>query len=254
MRYSFDPRFVSCNNAFLVTGKAQDEELDKKNRKLLKQNKTGHWEVKEDRINKGDLMFLILPDQIAKDGYPRKLYGGKVNHVEYSLADGVVFSVDKFFYLETIYSHLKQFLLGKVPAQGNHVLGVWSGPINLDAFGLFENLGGYQFESAEGKKRLAMHVVIERNAYLARRKKDLVLKKNGKLSCEACGFDFAGFYGEIGQRFCEIHHRVPLSKSRETVTTLNDLAVLCANCHRVIHRTHPMITVEQLAEIVANKD
>jgi 5-methylcytosine-specific restriction protein A len=31
-------------------------------------------------------------------------------------------------------------------------------------------------------------------------------------------------------------------------TPLHDLAILCANCHRMIHRTHPMISVEEFAD------
>jgi hypothetical protein len=50
-----------------------------------------------------------------------------------------------------------------------------------------------------------------------------------------CGFDFAEFYGAIGERFAECHHVRPLHEGQRR-TYLRDLAILCANCHRMPHR------------------
>jgi 5-methylcytosine-specific restriction protein A len=45
---------------------------------------------------------------------------------------------------------------------------------------------------------------------------------------------------------------VPLSASSESVTTtLDDLAVLCSNCHRIIHRSTPMLSVAELSKVVS---
>jgi 5-methylcytosine-specific restriction protein A len=64
-------------------------------------------------------------------------------------------------------------------------------------------------------------------------------KKNGaKLFCEVkqCGFDFEARYGSVGAGFAEVHHLRPLSTTGATSTRLSDLAVLCSNCHRMVHR------------------
>jgi hypothetical protein len=88
----------------------------------------------------------------------------------------------------------------------------------------------------EGHRRLASHLQIERNRSLVEEKKREVLKTTGGLACEVCSFDFR-VYGELGEEFCEVHHLRPLSKnSAEVRTGLSDLAVVCANCHRMIHR------------------
>ena len=59
----------------------------------------------------------------------------------------------------------------------------------------------------------------------------------GALRCEGCGFDFAATYGELGHGFAECHHVVPLADLRAgSRTRLSDLVILCANCHRMIHR------------------
>ena len=54
---------------------------------------------------------------------------------------------------------------------------------------------------------------------------------------------------EVDEACFEVHHHTPLgSLKKETTTTLTDLAMLCANCHRMIHRSNPMFTVQRLKE------
>jgi len=64
--------------------------------------------------------------------------------------------------------------------------------------------------------------------------------------------EFGRVYGPALEDFCEVHHLVPLGKdSGERVTSLEDLAVLCANCHRAIHRLGPsMPTVPELRRLL----
>lgn len=116
-------------------------------------------------------------------------------------------------------------------------------------FSAFDNEGNDYF-AIEGKDQNTQHVSKSRNAVIIQKKKKQVLQKTGKLECEACGFNFKEFYAKILEHdFCEIHHRTPLSSiTSETQTTLDDLAVLCSNCHRVIHKTSPMMKVEELAK------
>ena len=103
----------------------------------------------------------------------------------------------------------------------------------------------------EGAARLVSHLCRERNRALVDAKKAATLSVKGSLCCEACGFDFSVAYGALGEGFCEVHHLVPLSASTESVTTtLDDLAVLCSNCHRVIHRSTPMLSVVELSKVV----
>lgn len=102
-------------------------------------------------------------------------------------------------------------------------------------------------EAEEGDVSLEEHLVRERNAALIDAKKADVLRATGRLACEACGFDFAVTYGEVGNGFCEVHHTKPLaSRSGSETTSLQDLAVLCSNCHSIIHRTEPMWNVAAL--------
>ena len=52
-------------------------------------------------------------------------------------------------------------------------------------------------------------------------------------------------YGSRGKDYVEVHHLTPLHVSGETTTKPSDLAILCANCHRMVHRA-PWTTPEEL--------
>lgn len=102
-----------------------------------------------------------------------------------------------------------------------------------------------ELSAVEGDPRLFFHLRRERDPALARAKREAAEAADGCLKCEACGFvthaTFPGLDGEV----CEVHHRLALATASEAVEThLEDLAVLCANCHRAIHRTHPLMSVE----------
>lgn len=103
----------------------------------------------------------------------------------------------------------------------------------------------------EGQVLYKLHKYRERDRVIVFRKKEHVQAKYGKLECEACLFDFESFYGEIGKGYIECHHRTPLSKFKvETRTTLDDLALVCSNCHRMLHKKIDAITVADLKMII----
>lgn len=66
--------------------------------------------------------------------------------------------------------------------------------------------------------------------------------------CIACGFDFENTYGEIGKSYIHVHHVVPLSevKAAYEVDPVKDLRPVCANCHAIIHRTLPALSIEEV--------
>lgn len=99
----------------------------------------------------------------------------------------------------------------------------------------------------EGRRLTRAHVAIERDAKLIMLKKRATKSSTGRLGCEVCDTDFSEYYGDIGTGFCEVHHRRPLGESAGNVTTsLAELAVLCSNCHRIVHRSR--LSVESLRE------
>lgn len=115
-------------------------------------------------------------------------------------------------------------------------------------------------EFAEGKLLTRLHLARERNPKAVKRKKQQVLAESGHLMCECCDFDFEEVYGELGRAFAECHHRVPLATLTKVKTIrMQDLAIVCANCHRMLHRrmqghSAGVLPMEELrALILANR-
>jgi predicted HNH restriction endonuclease len=89
------------------------------------------------------------------------------------------------------------------------------------------------------RKRQILHRHREGSLRLAKLQQVRGNDPRGRIVCQVpgCGFDFKAAYGEIGEGYAEVHHIVALAALEQaTVTTLDDLAVVCANCHRMIHR------------------
>ena len=103
----------------------------------------------------------------------------------------------------------------------------------------------------EGEPRLKVHLRRERNRDIARQKLESVRRTHGVVRCEACHFVASGRYRDLTSDLVEVHHGRPLSEAEGALETrLEDLAVLCPNCHRAIHATRPMPTVEAFAKSV----
>jgi 5-methylcytosine-specific restriction enzyme A len=108
-----------------------------------------------------------------------------------------------------------------------------------------ESISVAELAALEGEPRLFFHTRRERNPALVEAKRAAAIDALGRLQCEACGFAAAIAYPGLDVEICEVHHRRPLSDTIEAVQTrLEDLAILCPNCHRAIHQTRPMPTVE----------
>jgi len=106
-------------------------------------------------------------------------------------------------------------------------------------------------EAPEGQVLTRLHITKERNRKLIETKKKKTLKKDGKLVCEVCNFDFEKVYGIRGKGFIECHHTKPLHMLEPgSKTRLEDLALVCSNCHRMIHSKRPWLSIVELKEIL----
>lgn len=84
----------------------------------------------------------------------------------------------------------------------------------------------------ESRKLVASHLYRERSKLLAAE-----CKIRDDYECQVCGLRFEDAYGRLGSEFAESHHLLPLSRLRENLRThIEDLATVCANCHRMLHR------------------
>lgn len=103
------------------------------------------------------------------------------------------------------------------------------------------------FESKEGKELFRLHRIRERDSKLTYLKKQNAIKTNN-LKCEVCSFSFQNKYK---QDYIECHHKIPIFNG-ERITKLEDLALVCSNCHRMLHRkiNGKFLTVDQLKKII----
>jgi 5-methylcytosine-specific restriction enzyme A len=90
-------------------------------------------------------------------------------------------------------------------------------------------------EFAEGRLLTIIHMRRERNRRI---RKGLISarRKAGQLRCEMCLAQSRVAIPELEDACFEAHHLVPVGSSVERKTRLSDMALLCANCHRLIHR------------------
>lgn len=98
------------------------------------------------------------------------------------------------------------------------------------------------------KKLLKYHFRIERNQTLAKK-----VKKLKGYNCECCKLNFEERYGALGHKFIEAHHLIPISSLKigfHEIDLENDFAVLCSNCHRMIHRLEDSSDIDKLRKLV----
>src|SRR5262245_41443890 len=105
-------------------------------------------------------------------------------------------------------------------------------------------------EAEEGRLLTRLHRTRERSRKLVEQRKQKALSEFGRLRCEVCRFDFEERYGDRGRGFIEAHHTKPVETLVEgSKTRLEDLALLCANCHRMVHSARPWLTVDDLRRL-----
>lgn len=66
--------------------------------------------------------------------------------------------------------------------------------------------------------------------------------------CTVCGFDFESAYGELGRGYIHVHHLQELSTigAEYVVDYIAHLRPVCPNCHAMLHRTKPSMSIEEL--------
>ncbi|TMX64591.1 HNH endonuclease [Vibrio rotiferianus] len=240
-------------------------------------HKTIFSTVNTDKVKKGDTLYFVHHLTLLKDddgksvpGFPRvgaEHYNGAIATLikakitsDFYIDDSPVWPDDiypnryTFEEVETynnipfgeeFFSHEFVESVQKSTLRKGLAIEVAAGSHNV-----FASTEKTDLEVFEGAPVYRRHLVRERKPEIIRSKKESVKSIKGKLACEACDFDFEEVYGERGEDYIECHHHNPLSESEGQKTKLEDLALLCSNCHRIIHRSRPWISVKQLKDII----
>ena len=91
------------------------------------------------------------------------------------------------------------------------------------------------------------------NTAVVKKFKQYKVQEDNDLRCEVCGFSFRETYGKLGVGYAEAHHILPISERQENLdTTFDDLCIVCANCHAMLHKTilGKQISVENLKKLM----
>jgi predicted HNH restriction endonuclease len=108
-------------------------------------------------------------------------------------------------------------------------------------------------KKAEHAEALEGQIREKEARFRVRNHKLIQIKKAGSdYCCEVCGFNFAKIYGETGRKFIIAHHIEPLGlRHRPSMTGLEDLALICSNCHAMLHTGHPSISLNELRSLAS---
>jgi 5-methylcytosine-specific restriction protein A len=99
----------------------------------------------------------------------------------------------------------------------------------------------------EGAKKTVIVNAYERNS----KARELCIKHYGTI-CIVCDFDFEQKFGEHGKGFIHVHHLTPISEIGEhyEVDPVKDLRPVCPNCHAMLHKVEPSLTIEELKSMI----
>jgi len=104
------------------------------------------------------------------------------------------------------------------------------------------------YATLETVQRMGGSSLYERSAVARRR----CVKYYG-CSCSVCGFSFESVYGELGRDYIHVHHIVPLAEldAEYEVDPIRDLRPVCPNCHAMLHRKSPALSIDDLKKQIS---
>jgi hypothetical protein len=93
-------------------------------------------------------------------------------------------------------------------------------------------------------------IMVTVNKYERNQKAREECIKYWKALCAVCELEFVNKYGEIGEGFIHVHHKIPISEigKKYEINPINDLIPVCPNCHSMIHKRNPPYTIEEVKE------
>lgn len=207
-----------------------------KRHQIIAHNRWRHWIVNRLTLGSYKIPNPIISACGVQDGQKR--------NVAFTTQSGSQFTLDA-----SIASGCELLLPKKyhTTVEGNEYVEITILDFIVDSSEHPELLPDIDEHFIEGRTILRVHLAKERDPSLVKLVKALALSTRGELRCEVCNLSFQERYGEIGAGFIEAHHLVPVSQLKSsTRVRIEDIALLCSNCHRMIHRGNPILTLGEL--------
>ena len=78
---------------------------------------------------------------------------------------------------------------------------------------------------------------------------EALTQMSARTMAEHLGIQFTA----IGEDFIEGHHTIPVSEMKPNHKTKpEEIAMVCSNCHRMLHRKRPWLSIDKLKELIKN--
>jgi len=151
---------------------------------------------------------------------------------------------------------LEQEYIGYCSSLGFH-------PNSNGSFGVIRKFWEFEFDNdfqsninqylefPEGKIVERIHKSRERNYQVVELAKRKFKEIHGTLFCEICEFDFEKKYGDTGTDYIEGHHTIAVSDMPPDYKTKpEEIAMLCSNCHRMVHKKRPWLSINDLKKLL----
>ena len=139
----------------------------------------------------------------------------------------------------------------------------------LNLYSLLNYRGGIDSDTTEDDYKPAEGITTlkELRQYKTHRRIERTTDNSRKVkrelgyTCQACGFNFKDRYGELSlnkkkEEFIEAHHIrqiQDLPEGEVVEFNIEDFAVLCSNCHRMVHRKNPPYSINEIKKILKIK-
>ena len=139
----------------------------------------------------------------------------------------------------------------------------------LNLYSLLNYRGGIDSDTTEDDYKPAEGITTlkELRQYKTHRRIERTTDNSRKVkrelgyTCQACGFNFKNKYGKLSlnkkkEEFIEAHHIrqiQDLPEGEVVEFNIDDFAVLCSNCHRMVHRKNPPYSIDEIKKVLKNK-
>ncbi|SLN44148.1 HNH endonuclease [Roseovarius litorisediminis] len=109
----------------------------------------------------------------------------------------------------------------------------------------------------EGSSSHVSRTVRQRSKRLREYALKFFADKDGRISCEGCGFEGSTAYGKVALGLIEIHHKKPVAvhgtSKKPLKEAIKDLSPLCPTCHRLVHfKKGTVMSIEELKKTIAD--
>ncbi|VVH61079.1 hypothetical protein BSPWISOX_184 [uncultured Gammaproteobacteria bacterium] len=111
----------------------------------------------------------------------------------------------------------------------------------------------------EGASEYTSSKQIKRSFQLRESAIAYYMEERGNISCDICSFDFEYTYGDPAKGYIEMHHIKPIymytdDNIQQVISdAIKNLLPVCANCHRVIHKTRPPYEIEDIKKFYQSR-